>query len=63
MPTDGIQHIHLSLLGLSPFYLSVCLVVQVCAALVAFQGDIGVQYMGCGAVGNLSNSNFQVSTV
>ena len=33
---------------------------KVCAALAGFQGDLGVQYMGCGAVGNLSNSNTQV---
>ena len=36
------------------------LFVKVCAALAGFQGDLGVQYMGCGAVGNLSNSNTQV---
>ena len=36
---------------------------KVCAALAGFQGDLGVQYMGCGAVGNLSNSNTQVREI
>lgn len=27
---------------------------------MAFKDDVGVQYMGCGAVGNLSSSNAEV---
>lgn len=36
---------------------------QVCAALADFQDDLGVQYMACGAIGNLANSNEQVIIV